>query len=336
MKKLSFDNIKNIEFPESWIEKALNVPSQQPKKTLLPFRYRYAIGFTSCAVLAVLVCLPFLFGMSKEVDLTSPSSGGYTGSEQIAVDSTDGTTPSENTPFAAVQDSTSVTAETEPSGNSAARNSEPNTNNSTSKTKQPAASRSNRNSNPQTSDTNQHNNGTSKPQTQNKSKSSGGSSKNSGSSNQNTEESSKLDTASSVEKESADHSEEKPIEPDPEILEPANDVFAPAQGAGGDDPADLSEKKIYLFQTKIDPYYAAGTVFCVIEKENGEALGDGSLYSSKRTTLKDTVGNKTVLKFYCSCNFVKGRTYTVNFYNSHGEMIKKSNVTINNNFDYEI
>ena len=37
MKKLSFDNIKNIEFPESWIEKALNVPSQQPKKTLLPF-----------------------------------------------------------------------------------------------------------------------------------------------------------------------------------------------------------------------------------------------------------------------------------------------------------
>lgn len=328
MKKVSFDNIKNIEFPEIWIEKALNVPSQQKKKSLLPFRYRYAIGLTSCAVLAVLVCLPFLFGMSKDIDFISYSSDGYTGSTQITVDSTNGAMPSENTPSAAVQDSTTVKSETEPSENSAAGDSDPHKNNTTLNSKQPAVARSNGNSNPQAPD----NNGTSGSQTPDKSYSSGGS----GSSTKDTGGNSKADTASSAEKDSYSHSEEKPTEPEPEILEPANDNFAPAQGAGGGEQADLSEKGIYLFQTKVEPYYAAGTAFCLIEKENGEALGDGGIYSSKRTTLKDTVGNKTVLKFYCRCNFVKGRTYTVNFYNSHSEMIKKSNVTINNSFEYEI
>lgn len=314
MNKVSFDNIKNIEFPESWIENALNVPSQHQKKPVLLLRYRNVIGLAACAVLAVLVCLPFLFGMNKDVNLTSPSSDEYTGSKQIAVDSTDGTMPSGSATDAVNQEfPSSVTSVTEPAESAVADSDNPSKKSQSSSPKNPGA----------------------KSQTAGKSKSSDENDTNSGSSDEKTGGKSKPDTAPTAEKVTENSPDEKPTEPEVEVLTPANDIFAPAAGAE-EDSSGVSEENIYSFHTKVDSYYAAGNVFCLIEKENGDALGDGGLFSSKRTALRETAGNKTILKFYCSCNFVKGRTYTVNFYNSHGEMIKKSKVTINNSFDYEI
>lgn len=90
MKKVSFDEIKNIEFPESWKENALSIPSKKNTKQVSNVRfYRLAAGIAACAVIAVAVAFSLLFGINSEVDLTDPNpeSVDYSKEESVTITS---------------------------------------------------------------------------------------------------------------------------------------------------------------------------------------------------------------------------------------------------------
>ena len=75
MKKVNFDNLTNIEVPDSLIKSALNVPNDNPKRPFLPVRFhRFAAGIAACVVIAAAVTLSLMFGFHNDVDLTNPDS----------------------------------------------------------------------------------------------------------------------------------------------------------------------------------------------------------------------------------------------------------------------
>ena len=58
MDKFNFDQLMNIEVPQSCIEKALKIPAET-KKAASPVRfYRFAAGIAACVVIAAAVIFP--------------------------------------------------------------------------------------------------------------------------------------------------------------------------------------------------------------------------------------------------------------------------------------
>ena len=115
---------------------------------------------------------------------------------------------------------------------------------------------------------------------------------------------------------------EKPTEPEIEILKP----IEPSAEGDTDEP-DSIELKFYSFQTTAESALITKKVYCRVVNENGKTLGNGDLFSAERIAYQFGRDIKTIA-FECYCNFRYGKSYTVIFYNSNGEIIKQETVTI--------
>lgn len=72
MDEFKFDELKNFSVPESWLNKALKIPSKKPKAAQKFKFYRYAAAIAACIVIAVAVTLTVMFGFNNEINLTNP------------------------------------------------------------------------------------------------------------------------------------------------------------------------------------------------------------------------------------------------------------------------
>lgn len=129
MKKLNFDNLTNIEVPESLIKSALNVPNQKPKPKLLPVRfYRFAAGIAACVVIAAAVIFSLMFGLHRNIDMTSPDTPSRTDSLNDSVESTsipDVIVPSTPPPSLSGEEAQSGSSSTAPAESAAGSRSIP-------------------------------------------------------------------------------------------------------------------------------------------------------------------------------------------------------------------
>ncbi len=319
MKKLNFDNLTNIEVPESLIKSVLNVPNEKPKRELFSARfYRFAAGIAACVVIAA-VTLSLMFGFHKNIDMTSPDSPSQSGLVNGSTEST--STPNTGVPSTAppllygeeAQSRSSTEPQMTNQGDKAStlatepvENADDNSN-ASAKQKTQSADKSN-------------------PKTENS---------NSGSDNNSETEPPDASTIPNTE-EATKSTEEKPLRPSKdeyEVLLSAREVDNPEQG--GSTPVLQGNR--YSFNTTIPSSYMVGDIFCLIENDKGTILGSGGLYSRNRElTSYSYEGDKVRLTFECYCIFYYGKTYTVNFYNSHGEMLKKGTITIDGDFYREI
>ena len=72
MDEFKFDELKNFSVPESWLNKALEIPSKKPKAAPKFKFYRYAAATAACVVIAAAVTLTVMFGFNNEINLTNP------------------------------------------------------------------------------------------------------------------------------------------------------------------------------------------------------------------------------------------------------------------------
>ena len=72
MDEFNFDELKNFSVPESWLNKALEIPSKKPKAAPKFKFYRYAAAIAACIVIAAAVTLTVMFGFNNEINLTNP------------------------------------------------------------------------------------------------------------------------------------------------------------------------------------------------------------------------------------------------------------------------
>ena len=80
--------------------------------------------------------------------------------------------------------------------------------------------------------------------------------------------------------------------------------------------------------THIEPSLAAGEVYCRLEGENGEVLGDKNPFAASHLAIKENRGNNRVLLTYrlpqSEAEIADGRFFSVLFYDSDGVELKKS------------
>lgn len=72
MDEFKFDELKNFSVPESWLNKALEIPSKKPKAAPKFKFYRYAAAIAACVVIAAAVTSTVMFGFNNEINLTNP------------------------------------------------------------------------------------------------------------------------------------------------------------------------------------------------------------------------------------------------------------------------
>ena len=72
MDEFNFDELKNFSVPESWLNKALEIPSKKPKAAPKFKLYRCAAAIAACVVIAAAVTLTVMFGFNNEINLTNP------------------------------------------------------------------------------------------------------------------------------------------------------------------------------------------------------------------------------------------------------------------------
>ncbi len=72
MDEFKFDELKNFSVPESWLNKALEIPSKKPKAAPKFKFYRYVAAIAACVVIAAAVTLTVMFGFNNEINLTNP------------------------------------------------------------------------------------------------------------------------------------------------------------------------------------------------------------------------------------------------------------------------
>ena len=72
MDEFKFDELKNFSVPESWLNKALEIPSKKPKAAPKFKFYRYAAAIAACVVIATAATLTVMFGFNNEINLTNP------------------------------------------------------------------------------------------------------------------------------------------------------------------------------------------------------------------------------------------------------------------------
>ena len=131
MQRLNFDNLTNIEVPESLIKSALDVPNQRSKPKLLPVRfYRFAAGIAACVVIAAAVIISLMFGINKNVDLTAPDPGSPSQPDQMIAGTTstsvpDVSAPSTIPPLLSGEEAQSGTSAAEPAESTGGSNLHP-------------------------------------------------------------------------------------------------------------------------------------------------------------------------------------------------------------------
>ena len=80
--------------------------------------------------------------------------------------------------------------------------------------------------------------------------------------------------------------------------------------------------------THIEPSLAAGEVYCRLEEENGEVLGDKNPFAASHLAIKENRGNNRVLLTYrlpqSEAEIADGRFFSVLFYDSDGVELKRS------------
>ena len=64
MDEFKFDELKKFSVPESWLNKALEIPSKKPKAAPKFKFYRYAAAIAACVVIAAAVTLTVMFGFN--------------------------------------------------------------------------------------------------------------------------------------------------------------------------------------------------------------------------------------------------------------------------------
>lgn len=72
MDEFKFDELKNFSVPESWLNKALEIPSKKPKAVPKFKFYRYVAAIAACVVIAAAVTLTVMFKSNNDVSLTTP------------------------------------------------------------------------------------------------------------------------------------------------------------------------------------------------------------------------------------------------------------------------
>jgi len=120
--EFDFEKLKNIkiDFPESWVENALEIPSKEHKKPAPILFYRYAAGIAACVVMGLAVILTMIFGIGKNnVSLTKPDTdynSGYsvTPDDTIPSGTGDYNAPTDNLPVIFGTDNGTSPAVTEP------------------------------------------------------------------------------------------------------------------------------------------------------------------------------------------------------------------------------
>lgn len=300
MKEFDFEQLKNIdiEFPDSWVENALKVPSEKKKPKPVMF-YRYAAATAAVIVLISAIGFTMMFGFNRNLNLTDPDSKPQ-GDSIIAGSTVDTTgdsddqteTPAKNSGDSGdTQKGTVIT--TEPNESVAGA-----VNNSTQK--QQGATQSNAKNN---SAQVQKNGSTNTP-----------------SNGENQAE------APSDVTENADPTEEPKTDNDPE---PTIYDFRSRQqgqfGAAGDHKPRPSETEAYgcHFVTSVSRSAAQGnTYYCRVEDGSGNILGSGAAQ-------KYDWGNPNwPLDLQYTADFVLtyGATYTVTFFGSNGVTVWSGSV----------
>ena len=125
MNEFDFEKLKDIkiDFPESWVQNALEIPSKEHKKPAPILLYRYAAVIAACVVMGFAVTLTMIFGVGKNsVNLTKPNtdySSGYSVTPDGTIPSGTGgyTAPTYNLPAIFGTDNGTSPAVTEPSEN---------------------------------------------------------------------------------------------------------------------------------------------------------------------------------------------------------------------------
>ena len=305
MNEINFDEIKNFEVPESWIENALNIPSKNNKPAMPIKLYRFAAGIAACVVIAVAVMFSMLFGINKNINLIDPQpdpsqadniSGGAYQSTTDAI----GASP-EIPPVFSAEDNQTATAVTEPP--------EGGTNDNSKSTRQGSSSA----------------NGRSKAQT------SGGT--NSNSANGKQKQGSPNTQPYSGENASQAPNVQEPTDNDPEPFndstnEPWEETDEPTWLAP---PSEFN----YTLTATVESSLAQGDIYCRVTDKNGITFGIGGLFDKTRLVYKyDAGGGNTSLEFdaynrpayYGRMEF--GESYNVIFYNAKGETIRQGWVTV--------
>ena len=118
MKKLNFDNLTNIEVPESLIKSVLNVPNEKPKRAFFPVKFHhFAAGIAACVVIAAAVIFSLMFGLHKNVNMTAPDTPPRSESINDSIKSTsipDVSVPSTTPPSLSGEEAQSNTNVTDP------------------------------------------------------------------------------------------------------------------------------------------------------------------------------------------------------------------------------
>ena len=314
MNEFDFEKLKNIkiDFPESWVENALEIPSKEHKKPApVPF-YRYAAGIAACVVMGLAVILTMIFGIGKNnVSLTKPDtdySPGYSVTPDGTIPSGTGdyNASSENAPVIFGTDNSASLIVTEPSENSDINNDN----------KNPAAKPGSQSANRQAARGGTQNNGNGN-KAQNATASSG-------------------DTQPLT-----DSPTEPPVteEPPEETVEPwyppPTEYYPPSTETPTVEPAIEGELSFF---TIADASSVSGYVYCRLEDKNGNVQGNGGLFSNSRRTqkYKTAYADQVILIYDCYYDIDYFKTYTVIFYNSNGDVIKQRTLMIEEPTSYQI
>lgn len=294
MKKLNFNNLSNIEVPESLIKSALNVPDENPKRNFLSIRfYRNAAGIAACVALAALI-FSLMSGINKNVNLIEP--GTIQNSDVITAE----TEPDTTVDFSAAEESTSLPNEEEYQNSKAV--TEPYEYNGYTGDK----------SNNQSSDTQA-------PE---------GSKPNNEKEFHNYASSGYPQPLTSEPAEQAPYTQ-KPTEENPPQTEPEVEPTTENQ----DDEPIGSVMELW-FKTRVDGRFIQGDAYCRIEDENGNVLGSEDLYDSCRRVYENPAYNNRVELFLIDTSnlrLIPGKTYSVIFYDSRGRILKQGLVFIDPN-----
>ncbi len=305
MDKFNFDQLMNIEVPQSCIEKALKIPAET-KKAASPVRfYRFAAGIAACVVIAAAVTLSLMTGINKDVDMTAPDPENpsrsdlvYNGTDPSSTD--DISSPSILSPLlfgTDVQGSTAVTEPAESSANGSGANG-------TKNSKQKSASTSNGNNKAQVPTKSKSNNGSSaqKPNDPYSTAPNGD------------EPSTEVDVYTYPDEERTEQ---------PTTLTPFTDpcVDNPTQ-------PNYNDNRTFIFYIVVFNGQAKGDVYCKVEDSSGTVVSSG-------LAAKNPYGGKMQLSYSVSMIVSAPKQFTVTFYNSN-EIIKQGTVTVFNYTDVRL
>lgn len=293
MEEFNFEQLKNIEVPQSCIEKALKIPAESKKSASFVRLYRFAAGIAACVVIAAAVTLSLMTGINKNVDMTAPDPENSSRSELVSngtgpSSEDDISFPSKTPPLLFGADSQSSTAVTEPAESGANGSGA----NGTKNPKQKSASTSN---------------GNNKAQAPTKSKSNNGSSPQKPDEPYNTDPG---DTAPDGDEPFTDVACETNVQgitAQPTTLTP---WIIPTE-------PDYNDERKFNFYTVVFNGHAKGDVYCKIEDSSGNVVSSGS-------AAKNPYNGKAELSYSVTMIVSSPTRFTVTFYNADGVIIKSS------------